>query len=480
MSAHDHCTHPKTKSARAACRRQTTKGFSGVRIPVAVEPQPIDIQVPVEPSHTTKSIAADVEVHPIFIEAQIDSYQLEVTREKISKINARAARKGLAGMITITAEPVQCEEIDDLTKIKRTWTEYKVEITGTAPAYNGWAFIAKLDWDQHAGLIVRNVPGVESQVNRDTVREGWCDHCKTTRQRNVTYVVQHQETGETLQVGSSCLKDFTGQYTTIAFPQLPASDEEREGWFGGCGTREYSPETVLAVAWACIKLNGFKPASYRDGNTTRDDVMVALYPGKSQNDKDWARKIAPLAVEAAGKAAEILAFILSDDFSGDSDYVFNLKAVAGGEAVSTRNIGLLASAPQAYARHQERTLIREREASEYAASVHVANVKDRIQLDVEIKAIRYIEGDYGVRTLYTMITPEGNIVKWFSTGTDKLGENVGARYRLRGTVASHDEWNGMKSTKLTRCTIIDELEPAAGEKYDAENVGDGRPEIKWH
>src|SRR3546814_1399750 len=195
--------------------------------------------------------------------AQIDAYQLEATRAKVEKINARAAKKGLAGTLTMSVEEVEVTETNELTKITETWTEYKVEIQGNAPAYNGWEFIAKLDWDPNAGLIVRNIPGVDSVVNRETVTEGWCDHCKTTRQRLVTYVVRNQESGETLQVGSSCLKDFTGQYTTIALPENSGDDDEEGGFFGGRGAGAYTPLTVLAAAWACVQQIG--RASCREG-----------------------------------------------------------------------------------------------------------------------------------------------------------------------------------------------------------------------
>lgn len=455
MSAHANCTHPKTKAARAACRRAAKKGAAPAPV---VKPLPTEIQAPVTPSHTIQAVT-DVTVREIAMSAQIDAYQLEATRAKVEKINARAAKKGLAGTLTMTAEEVQVVEVDEITKIRTERTEYKVEIQGNAPAYNGWEFIAKLDWDPNAGLIVRNIPGVDSVVNRETVTEGWCDHCKTTRQRLVTYVVRNQESGETLQVGSSCLKDFTGQYTTIAFPELSGSDDDGEGgFFGGRGEREYAPLTVLAVAWACVKLEGFKPASSY-GSTTKGDVMTALSPSKSKHDREWAAKIAPLADEAADKAAQLLAWILSDDFRGDSDYVLNMKAVAAGKMVSARNIGLLASAPQAWARALERSLIREREASVYAASEYIGSEKERLELTVEVKAIRYRESDWGSTTIYTMITEDGNVVKWFAS-SDKLGEDVGARFVIRGTVKSHDEWEGMKSTKLTRCTVLETL-PAA-------------------
>jgi hypothetical protein len=465
MSAHDLCTHPKTKSARAACRKAAAKGQTVAAAP-AVSPLATEIQTPIAPSHTIQAVT-DVTVHEIAMSAQIDSYQLEATRAKVEKINARAERKGLAGTLTMTAEPVEVTETNELTKITETWTEYKVEIKGNAPAYNGWEFIAKLDWDANAGLIVRSVPGVESSVNRETVTEGWCDHCKTTRQRLVTYVVRNQQTGDTLQVGSSCLKDFTGQYTTIAFPELSADDDSEGGFFGGSGEREYNPLTVLAVAWACVKLEGFKPASSY-GSTTKGDVMTALNPSKSKQDREWAATIAPLADEAAEKAVQLLAWILSDDFAGTTDYVLNMKAVAAGKAVSARNIGLLASAPQAWAKALERSLIRQREASAYANSEFLGTAPDRekgikgsrLELTVEIKAIKYIPGNYGSTTLYTMITPEGNVVKWFASN-DTLGEEIGARYVIRGTVKKHDLWEGMKSTALTRCSIVDELEPVS-------------------
>lgn len=468
-TVHANCTHPKTKAARAACRR-AAKGAAPV---ATIAPLPTEIQTPVAPSHTIQAVT-DVTVREIAMSARIDGFQLAVTEAKIEKINARAAKKGLAGTLNMTAEEVIVVEVDDVTKIRTERVMYDVEIQGNAPAYNGWEFIAKLDWDANAGLIVRNIPGVDSVVNRETVTEGWCDHCKTTRQRLVTYVVRNQESGETLQVGSSCLKDFTGQYTTIAFPELSSNDDEEGGFFGGAGAeREYTPETVLAVAWACVKLEGFKPANTQFGSPTKYDVMTALNPSKSKSDREFAAKIAPLADEAMGKAKELLAFLLSDEFGGKNprDYHLNMKAIAAGKMVSSRNIGLLASAPQAWAKHMERTLVRQREASVYAGSKHFGTAPNKAEgikasrhdLTVTVKAIRYIDGDYGTTTLYTMVTEEGNIAKWFSSGTDKLGENVGARFVIRGSIKKHETWEGMESTVLTRCTVIDELEPVEGE-----------------
>lgn len=40
-----------------------------------------------------------------------------------------------------------------------------------------------------------------------------CDHCDHKRERNSTYILENKETNETLQVGSSCMKDFVSKET---------------------------------------------------------------------------------------------------------------------------------------------------------------------------------------------------------------------------------------------------------------------------
>src|SRR3546814_8162352 len=68
-----------------------------------VKPLATEIQTPVTPSHTIQAVT-DVTVREIAMSAQIDAYQLEATRAKVEKINARAAKKGLAGTLTMSVE----------------------------------------------------------------------------------------------------------------------------------------------------------------------------------------------------------------------------------------------------------------------------------------------------------------------------------------------------------------------------------------
>lgn len=394
--------------------------------------------------------------------------QLEATREKIAKLNQRAAAKGLGGAVELSWEHVAVTDTDDFTGMKRTRMVYRTTVTGKPLAYQGWEFLATLDWDEYAGLVVRALPGAVA-IEREGLREGWCDHCKATRARRVTYVVREQATGRQIQVGRSCVKDFLGWAPTPAFldAHTPA-----DGWFGESGHSDFTPLTVLAYAWAVIKLEGFVPTSQHWSTSTRDLVSQALYPNRrSAQDRAFAEKMRPLADEATERAGEILAFLLSDDFSGGSDYVLNLKSVAAGAMVNPKYLGLLVSAPQAYAKHQERTLIRERQQAEVAESQWVGTPADkaagvkatRLTVTVTVRTLRYINGDYGTSTLYTLLADDGNLYKWFAS-SDVLGDREGARFKIIGSVKKHEEFNGVKSTVLTRCKVIETLGTADGEQ----------------
>lgn len=398
--------------------------------------------------------------------ARIDHFQLTNTLEKIEKINARADKRGLSGRLDLTVSEVEVKSKDDM-GFEVVEIMYDVEFTGEAPKHDGWVFLATLDWDPNAGLIVRTAPGVHS-VDREGLREGACDHCNKDRMRRETFLVKHEETGEEKQIGRSCIKDFLGWETGISWPSTPQDDDEEKEFFGDSGDRDVSTETVLAYAWACTKAFGFVRSQDYHATPTVQLVRNALSPSRAKRDREFAEKMAPLAGEAKGKAAEVRAFILSDDFSGTSEYVLNLKAIAGAKHTSSRNFGILVSAPQAWARFNEQTLIRkarDEKPSEWIGTApdKEAGVKgSRITFTGLVESIRYIDGFYGSTTLYQVRAEDsGVVVKWFAS-TNALGEDTGVRVTLRGTVKEHDEYKGIKSTVLTRCTLVEDnvTEPA--------------------
>jgi hypothetical protein len=408
--------------------------------------------------------------------------QLAATRAKVEKINERAVKRGFTGRVDLTAERRDLARWETFTDdqgdavravtgpdgrshgqptrggraLPGMWiTEpcWDVVITGQTPSYEGWEFLAVLDWDSAGTLVVRTVPGF-NLVDRTDLVAGHCDHCGTHRRRNDTYLIRHAVTGQQRQVGSSCIRDFLGWQ---AKPVLLLGDQlaDEIDNIGPCWSDgEALRLDVLAIAWAAITTFGFVRSGDAHGSSTRDVVAAVLY-GTSRADWELRAELGPVIEQAHGKAAEILAFVLSDEFDGDNDYVINLKAIAGAEFVTNRNLGMMASAPQAWLRHVARQLQRQAD-DEGPASAHFGTIGERLDFTGRIESVRFLDSAYGVTVLYTLRAEDGSIAKWFSSRA-ALGEEPGATVTVKGTVKAHGEYRGRPETTLTRCKLIQEV-----------------------
>jgi hypothetical protein len=377
--------------------------------------------------------------------------ELFATQAKINKINARAEKRGFTGRIEVKSEQVTVTRTNPLgLEIKEVM--YDVTISGEAPKYNGWQLAAVLDWDAEAGLIVRTAPGV-TKIDRDSLQEGWCDHCRTRRHRNETYLVRHDDSTEK-QVGSTCIKDFLGWEGKIVFLSSDEVSEDLEDYLSGgkFAERRWETITALAASWAAIQTYGYIKADDWSKTSTKETVRRILDPSNIWERKE-AEEIRPYIDQSYRQAGIIRDWILSDDFAGDNEYVRNLKAVASAETVSLRQIGLLASAPLSWARAQERAL-REKQEREELRNEFFGKIGERIELSVTVKSLRYIDTMYGTSTLYVLVSDTGHVFKWFSSN-GALGSESGDKvFRIKGTIKNHDEYQGKKSTILTRVKVL--------------------------
>lgn len=84
-------------------------------------------------------------------------------------------------------------------------------------------------------------------------------------------------------------------------------------------------------------------------------------------------------------------------------------------------------------------------------SEYIGEVKERLRdLKVTLTSIRSFEGYYGTSMVYTFMQDE-NVLVWITTSCKDV--EVGDTLLLTGTVKSHDEYRGVKQTKLSRCNI---------------------------
>jgi hypothetical protein len=385
---------------------------------------------------------------------KISPAELAATRAKIAKINARAAKRGFTGRFTLTADRVE-ETSTNLLGFTVTEVFYSVTVDGEAPSYNGWTFQARVDRVGES-FTLATAPGVD-YVARDLVRPGQCDHCKHNRPRKYTYLVKNAETGEVKQVGSTCLKDFLGWDGSVVFVSTDEVAGDLGSSFGG-GPATYDVDSVLAVAFGAIRAFGFRPSN-SIGATAQTVRTILSGRRMTEQERIALEPVRAYADEANAKVATIKAWILSDDFNGQSTYVDNLKVAAAASEVTDRQIGLLASAPQAYVRHletaEERTAKEAQWAAEKAArtsSEYVGTKGDKIEIKATIVSIRFIPGQFATTVLYKLRGDDGNLFAWFAS-REALGEDEGVSVALKGTIKNHEEYEGTKQTVLTRCKV---------------------------
>jgi hypothetical protein len=391
--------------------------------------------------------------------ARLSPWELELTREKIAKINARAEKRGFTGRFEVTAEKRIEKALNTIGMVvEKVW--YETQIAGTAPCYNGWRFLARIDVLPDGETFTLAVAPGAGEVDRAVVKIDVCEHCDKRRRRKNIYLVENEETGEIRNVGSSCIKDFIGHNTTFCFVDTGAVGGELDEFFGSSGQRReesFTVATVLAAAWLATKAWGWVGAK-GDGRTTRQNTLAVIDPPRKQKSETWTEREYRETCEALGndlaeaveRVPEMIAWVESLDNS--TTFNENLKVAVGAGEVGPKQIGTLAYVPEGFARSQRKAAEREAVKVAGAASEFIGEIGEKVEVEGTIKAINYIEGQYGTTVLYTIVA-EAGLVKWFASSA-ALGDNTGIAIKIKGTVKKHDTFREVKSTVLTRCREI--------------------------
>lgn len=379
--------------------------------------------------------------------------------ELVEKVNRKARRYGLSEYALNISEPVLVPvEAEALGFLDETAFEtyYDIELVGEMPQIDGWTFVATLDYEEESGVITRVVPGVEVDLSAHRPRPADCDHCGQHRQRNATYVLRSTTTGETMQVGSTCIQPYMGLSVNglawIAgepFAELSEMEEPTEREYGGRRTASrFSVDSVLTTTMGVEQLSGWVSRAVAEeyGKTaTSAEVFFLLNPPYNDKDRmEQRRMIAAIDWDAAQEKAEkVKAWAVSQTMEGE--WAENLRTLAGGETVTYRNVGLLASAVAGYNRAEGMRIEREqRVPSEWVGEPGAKGPKAKINVEGTVAQAFTSENEWGVSTLY-IIRGEGVSFKVRIKGIPfRQGD------KLTGTakVKAHETYRDEKQTVI--------------------------------
>jgi hypothetical protein len=343
--------------------------------------------------------------------------------QKIDKLAKRAKKLGLVGpVISEVGTHMQSHNGDYVEVVE-------VEMTfGDEVKIQGWKLLAKIE-HLPTGNLIKAFAEMDPKW-RDA--EPNCEHCNQNRRRNVTYILSNERE---IQVGSTCLKDFTGHADAEALADYFAQIQELEeiDEFGYDPDAAYSTKLVrvekyLAYVAMSVHERGYvsrKKADIEFTLSTADDAFALMSQKKTPIQKD--RELAQAVVAYA------------ETLEATNDFEHNVKVLLADEYVHINNCGYVAGAVSAYLRTQEVAT---------SGKEYVGTIKKRENFTLTVASEKLIDGMYGVTHLYKFTDENGNTLVWFSSKDQEFA--IGETYTIKATVKAHKEFNGEKQTVITR------------------------------
>lgn len=390
---------------------------------------------------------------------KIPAANLQPLIKKIQKLGRRAETIGGSDIRIEVNERIEERDPKDDKKVR---VFHMVEIIGEAPAIAGWNFLGTI---QHGtgelGNIVRPIPGAVIPEDFRTA-EPTCDQCHLSRRRNDTFVLQNDE-GEFKRVGRNCLGLFLGgtdpqsaakSAEYLAFAAELGGMSELSGDDESYGVFYYLPEFLAWVAKE-IQEHGWlgRGKAYDEGREGEATADKAYY---NMTNEDKVGKPFDAHYDTAQAAIE---WVQNEVATREnlSDYEHNMVVICSNDGVDARGFGIAASILIAHKMDEEK---KARRAEQKAISKHFGTEKKREVFELTLVGTSAWESLYGLTVLYRFEDASGNVAVWFSSDgcrglENKIGSpRVGDTFKIKGTVKSHSEYEGVKQTVLTRCKVL--------------------------
>lgn len=402
--------------------------------------------------------------------------------EKLAKMNRKAEKLGTSPIsVSFSHDHVErWQEWDGhpaSTPIEHAREWLKAEVSGAVATLSGYYFRATLHHTTE-GNIVASVPGYEVPREYRNAPSA-CHHCKTTRRRNATYLVESKD--GLMQVGQNCVQDFFGGNDPHRMAKWAEMLGAFNSWFlqqeepgmGGRRERACGLMTFLAQNAAVIRLDGWvskKVASEREMPATVGTTWEALdgFAFLEPRFRRQQQEKYKITEEDKARAEEVYnwakATFAAEGAEPENDYLHNLSVIVKAGLVSPRTGGLAASMEAAWKRATQ-------PKPEYATkdgspSAFVGTVGERLR-GVKVTLLGSHElppTEWGTRMLIRLADDAGNVFVWFTGGDGLHGQwdfgNGDVRELVDGdtlymtaTVKKHKEFGNVKQTEVSRAQL---------------------------
>ena len=298
-----------------------------------------------------------------------------------------------------------------------------------------------------------------------------CDHCDTNRARKTVHLFRDED-GEDLMIAKSCARDYFGieVETTIRSILWALDTEKFFGGFDGYNESTFDSIEFTKIVFGMIKkdgqyISGVKAAEEEKTSTgdmalnyTDSNIRFLRSFGKYDEANELEYK-----KEGYIKAAEDKGFDIEEYFNywenvdyHVSDFMNKCRNAVFGEADKT---GMRAYSVWHIIKEELKKEEAEKAKKEQALKVneYIGTVGEK--QDFTAKVLRSVTFDtmYGTTTAVTFEDSEGRQISFFDNKAREY--NKGEEYSFKAKVKAHEEYKGIKQTKVFYVKFNKECQP---------------------
>lgn len=399
----------------------------------------------------------------------IEENFMEDVDRKLKRVMNKCKRNGNDFIYRRVGEEMrENEKRDDSGKMVKEYHKFiLIEVEGTAKVGN-YECVAVLEVHDSGNIIRRiNYDGEIPERFRHT--GNYCEHCNSSRQRRELCIVRNVETNEFLQVGTSCLVEYTcgmNAELVVAWRDGLTELETLDGYIDNTmrGETYYSVDEVLGYTQEVVEKMGYFNSS--NALSTKQIVIELIVRGFMR--QTLSEKI--MNVNKMLKQHHFEVEFGRDDFckpetwetvrkiieyyktvEDRSEFASNVKVILCDGYVTLKNIGFLCYLPQGYAKAMEREVERAKRVKLDSQSTYFGNIGKRYKGEsvYEVKRITAVDTEFGAMYIYKIVLQNGAVLVWKTSKFLCDNEMTDAK-KATFTVKNHSDYNNCQQTEVTR------------------------------
>ena len=369
--------------------------------------------------------------------------------DKIKKFNKKLAKYGREEVVQYSiGEPYAYKCMLDGYRIVVRLVEVEIDdVTVTLNAKH--QIIAKIELPTKEDTVVTMINREDYKVEDfQHIKELSCDHCHSNRRRKKGFILKNLETGELLQIGATCMKDYTRDLSIMEKMRFQNNlyDEflfDEETYMKSC----FSSDSWLPIEDVIVYTNRVVD---KDGCFIKaGDVMYSNEQSTKDKVEELSLKERNITDEELERVKEMFDTIQSCEIEEIMGKEFNIELLdlIKNRYCKRKQFGKAVWIHQLYHRiieYKEPEVIN-------TINEYVGEIGDK--MEVELKSINniWIETYYGMSCMNKFVDETGRIFVWWTT---KEIDTDGEFKKMKFAIKSHNEYKEEKQTVITRAKIV--------------------------